>query len=173
MRYFSHYDRSLFSGWFLHGSRANTKKKIADSTHKLRQKFENLESFDFISYPPFKKYKLIKKLRHCKPFVFHFVYTIDCCYYYLLPHLVWLHLNNKFIYILILGAAISYRTPAQHDFSLIIFILNVFIIITVHCAGNLVNTYFDYVKGIDTRKSDDRTLVDHLLTKEEVSLTFN
>ena len=47
--------------------------------------------------------------------------------------------------------------------------MNVFIIITVHCAGNLVNTYFDYVKGIDTRKSDDRTLVDHLLTMEEVS----
>jgi 1,4-dihydroxy-2-naphthoate octaprenyltransferase len=75
----------------------------------------------------------------------------------------------KNLFFLFLGAAISYRTPTQHDFSLIIFILNVFIIITVHCAGNLVNTYFDYVKGIDTRKSDDRTLVDHLLTMEEVS----
>lgn len=74
---------------------------------------------------------------------------------------------------LFLGAAISYRTAAQNDFSLIIYILNVFIIITVHCAGNLVNTYFDYVKGIDTRKSDDRTLVDHLLTKEEVSNCYN
>ncbi|KAG5673570.1 hypothetical protein PVAND_003608 [Polypedilum vanderplanki] len=69
----------------------------------------------------------------------------------------------------ILGAAISYRTPtAQHDFSLIIFILNLFTIITVHCAGNVVNTYFDYIKGIDNRKSDDRTLVDHLLTMDEV-----
>ncbi|CAO1425033.1 unnamed protein product [Diamesa serratosioi] len=72
----------------------------------------------------------------------------------------------------ILGAAISYRTPSaitgQHDFSLIIFILNLFTIITVHCAGNVVNTYFDYVKGIDNRKSDDRTLVDHILTKDEV-----
>ncbi|XP_070489967.1 ubiA prenyltransferase domain-containing protein 1 homolog [Chironomus tepperi] len=69
----------------------------------------------------------------------------------------------------ILGAAISYRThSAQQDFSLIIFILNVFTIITVHCAGNVVNTYFDYVKGIDNRKSDDRTLVDHLLTMDEV-----
>ncbi|CRK86924.1 CLUMA_CG000745, isoform A [Clunio marinus] len=68
----------------------------------------------------------------------------------------------------ILGAAISFRTPAQHDFSLIIFILNVFTIALVHCAGNVVNTYFDYVKGIDNRKSDDRTLVDHILTIDEV-----
>lgn len=70
---------------------------------------------------------------------------------------------------LFLGAAISFRTPAQHDFSLIIFLLNVFTIALVHCAGNVVNTYFDYVKGIDNRKSDDRTLVDHILTIDEVS----
>lgn len=77
------------------------------------------------------------------------------------------------VFFLISGAAISYRTPTaitgQHDFSLIIFILNLFTIITVHCAGNVVNTYFDYVKGIDNRKSDDRTLVDHILTKDEVN----
>ena len=47
--------------------------------------------------------------------------------------------------------------------------MNLFTIITVHCAGNVVNTYFDYVKGIDNRKSDDRTLVDHILTKDEVN----
>lgn len=52
---------------------------------------------------------------------------------------------------------------------MIIFILNVFTIALVHCAGNVVNTYFDYVKGIDNRKSDDRTLVDHILTIDEVS----
>lgn len=78
---------------------------------------------------------------------------------------------TKFSLFLFLGAAISYRThSAQQDFSLIIFILNVLTIITVHCAGNVVNTYFDYVKGIDNRKSDDRTLVDHLLTMDEVRL---
>jgi 1,4-dihydroxy-2-naphthoate octaprenyltransferase len=81
------------------------------------------------------------------------------------------HHHQSSLNCLFLGAAISYRTPAvQNDFSLIIFILNVFTIITVHCAGNVVNTYFDYVKGIDNRKSDDRTLVDHLLTKDEVSV---
>lgn len=71
-----------------------------------------------------------------------------------------------------LGAAIAYRTNnGLHDFSFIIFILNVFTVITVHCAGNVVNTYFDYVKGIDNRKSDDRTLVDHILRKDEVTIT--
>ena len=73
----------------------------------------------------------------------------------------------------ILGAAVAYRAPPSNgpqDFSVIIFVLNIFTIITVHCAGNVVNTYFDYVKGIDNRKSDDRTLVDHILTKDEVSI---
>lgn len=75
----------------------------------------------------------------------------------------------SFLLRLFLGAAISFRTPAQHDFSLIIFILNVFTIALVHCAGNVVNTYFDYLKGIDNvKKSDDRTLVDHILTLDEV-----
>lgn len=69
---------------------------------------------------------------------------------------------------LFLGAVISYRTDKPGSFSWIILILNVFTIALVHCAGNVVNTYYDYVKGIDNRKSDDRTLVDHLLTTDEV-----
>ncbi|CAG0888896.1 unnamed protein product [Darwinula stevensoni] len=40
--------------------------------------------------------------------------------------------------------------------------------VSVHAAGNLVNTYYDFVKGIDSKKSDDRTLVDHILSKDEV-----
>jgi 1,4-dihydroxy-2-naphthoate octaprenyltransferase len=41
--------------------------------------------------------------------------------------------------------------------------------LSVHAAGNLVNTYFDFIKGIDNKqKSDDRTLVDQLLSKDEV-----
>lgn len=66
----------------------------------------------------------------------------------------------------ILGSAIAYRTPG--DFNLLTFILTIFTVITVHGAGNVVNTYFDFVKGIDNRKSDDRTLVDHILSKDEV-----
>lgn len=66
----------------------------------------------------------------------------------------------------LLGSAIAYRS--FQDFNLLTFIATIFTIISVHCAGNVVNTYFDYVKGIDNRKSDDRTLVDHILSKDEV-----
>lgn len=69
----------------------------------------------------------------------------------------------------ILGSAIAYRTPG--DFNFVTFVLTIFTVITVHGAGNVVNTYFDFVKGIDNRKSDDRTLVDHILTKDEVLIT--
>lgn len=67
----------------------------------------------------------------------------------------------------LLGSAIAYRS--FQDFNLLTFVTTIFTIISVHCAGNVVNTYFDYVKGIDNRKSDDRTLVDHILSKDEVS----
>lgn len=66
----------------------------------------------------------------------------------------------------ILGSALSYRS--SHEFNFITFLLTIFTVITVHGAGNVVNTYYDYVKGIDNRKSDDRTLVDHILSKDEV-----
>lgn len=70
----------------------------------------------------------------------------------------------------ILGSAIAYRSPGNFDFNLLTFVLTIFTVITVHGAGNVVNTYFDFVKGIDNRKSDDRTLVDHILTKDEVRI---
>lgn len=71
-----------------------------------------------------------------------------------------------------LGAAIAYRTSGIHDFNVVTLVLTIFTIISVHCAGNVVNTYFDFIKGIDNRKSDDRTLVDHILSKDEVSFIF-
>lgn len=66
----------------------------------------------------------------------------------------------------LLGSTIAYKVA--QDFNWITLLLTLFIIVSVHGAGNVVNTYFDYVKGIDNRKSDDRTLVDHILTKDEV-----
>lgn len=52
-----------------------------------------------------------------------------------------------------------------------ILVLTLLTVMFVHCAGNVVNTYYDYVKGIDNRKSsDDRTLVDHILSIDEVYL---
>lgn len=68
----------------------------------------------------------------------------------------------------LLGSAIAYKYPGSMDFNYITLVLTLFTVVCVHGAGNLVNTYFDFVKGIDNRKSDDRILVDHILTKDEV-----
>lgn len=69
----------------------------------------------------------------------------------------------------LLGSTIAYKYPGTSDFNYVTLFLTVFTVISVHGAGNVVNTYFDYVKGIDNRKSDDRILVDHILSKDEVS----
>lgn len=68
----------------------------------------------------------------------------------------------------LLGSTIAYKYPGTTDFNYITLLLTLFTVVCVHGAGNLVNTYYDFVKGIDNRKSDDRTLVDHILTKDEV-----
>lgn len=72
----------------------------------------------------------------------------------------------------LLGSALAYRSQWSADFSMVTFFLTAFTVVTVHCAGNVVNTYFDFIKGIDKQKADDRTLVDHILTKDEVSAFF-
>lgn len=41
-------------------------------------------------------------------------------------------------------------------------------VLSVHGAGNLVNTYYDFIRGIDTDESDDKTLVHKILTSDEV-----
>lgn len=69
----------------------------------------------------------------------------------------------------LLGSALAYRTSTPHGFNFLTFILTVFTVVMVHGAGNVVNTYYDYVKGIDNRKSEDRTLVDHILSTDEVN----
>lgn len=69
----------------------------------------------------------------------------------------------------LLGSALAYRLTGWDSFSLIIFVLTLYTIISVHGAGNVVNTYFDYIKGVDSGgKSDDRILVDQLLSKDEL-----
>ncbi|KAL0099335.1 hypothetical protein PUN28_020122 [Cardiocondyla obscurior] len=65
-----------------------------------------------------------------------------------------------------LGSILAYRST--DSFSWISLILTVLVVFCVHGAGNVVNTYFDYVKGVDSRKSDDRILVDHLLSKDRL-----
>lgn len=68
----------------------------------------------------------------------------------------------------LLGAALAYRLPGENGFSWLTLLLTVCTVIPVHGAGNVINTYFDFVKGIDNRKSDDRTLIDHILSTDEV-----
>lgn len=68
----------------------------------------------------------------------------------------------------LLGCTIAYKYPGSSDFNYITLLLTLFTVVSVHGAGNVVNTYFDYVKGIDNRKSDDRILVDHILSQDEV-----
>jgi menadiol prenyltransferase len=67
----------------------------------------------------------------------------------------------------LLGSAIAHKSSG--DFNPLLLVVTAFTVLSVHGAGNVVNTYFDYIKGIDSKKqSDDRTLVDQLLSKDEV-----
>lgn len=66
-----------------------------------------------------------------------------------------------------LGSILAYKSQGMFDIS--ICITAIFTALCVHAAGNLVNTYFDYVRGIDNKKSDDRTLVDNLLSVNDVT----
>ncbi|KAL4227698.1 UbiA prenyltransferase domain-containing protein 1 [Mactra antiquata] len=65
-----------------------------------------------------------------------------------------------------LGSVLAYKAVGYFSFA--IFMATLVTAISVHAAGNLVNTYFDYLRGIDTKQSDDRTLVDKILSPEEI-----
>ena len=66
-----------------------------------------------------------------------------------------------------LGSCLAFKSIG--NFSIWIFIATCITALSVHAAGNLVNTFFDYKKGIDSKKSDDRTLVDQILTTQDVA----
>lgn len=74
----------------------------------------------------------------------------------------------------LLGTALAYKDLCYHDqaekFSFIKLILCLITALCVHGAANLVNTYFDFKKGVDSNQSsNDRTLVDNLLKPEDVT----
>lgn len=48
-------------------------------------------------------------------------------------------------------------------FSFVLLLVTCVTVLALHAAGNLVNTYYDFVRGVDSQKSDDRTLVDSKL----------
>lgn len=71
----------------------------------------------------------------------------------------------------LLGAVLSYKTHGQ--FSLTVATVSTLTVLAVHAAGNLVNTYFDYIQGVDSisEGTEDRTLVDsHLQPPQVVNL---
>ncbi|KAL3227808.1 hypothetical protein MRX96_003764 [Rhipicephalus microplus] len=47
-----------------------------------------------------------------------------------------------------LGAALAYRVV--HHFSPLVFVASCVTALSVHAAGNVVNTYFDYMRGVDS-----------------------
>ncbi|XP_049631326.1 ubiA prenyltransferase domain-containing protein 1 [Suncus etruscus] len=65
-----------------------------------------------------------------------------------------------------LGSALAYRAQGALDPRLLLGCAVA--VLAVHGAGNLVNTYYDFSKGIDHKKSDDRTLVDRILEPQDV-----
>lgn len=66
-----------------------------------------------------------------------------------------------------LGCALAHK--ATGHFSPLVWCISCLTALSVHAAGNVVNTYVDYQKGIDSkRSSDDRTLVDKILTPDEM-----
>nr|XP_020468117.1 ubiA prenyltransferase domain-containing protein 1 [Monopterus albus]XP_020468118.1 ubiA prenyltransferase domain-containing protein 1 [Monopterus albus] len=65
-----------------------------------------------------------------------------------------------------LGGALAYKLDGSVD--LVILMVCAVAVLVVHGAGNLVNTYYDFSKGIDHKKSDDRTLVDEILAPQDV-----
>lgn len=65
-----------------------------------------------------------------------------------------------------LGSALAYRSQGVLDPRLLVGCAVA--VLAVHGAGNLVNTYYDFSKGIDHKKSDDRTLVDRILEPQDV-----
>ena len=66
----------------------------------------------------------------------------------------------------LLGALLCWKTTGFFDVAILV--LTAVSVLGVHAAGNLVNTYYDYMKGVDSKVSDDRTLVDHILTPDQV-----
>lgn len=71
----------------------------------------------------------------------------------------------------LLGTVLCYKT--YECLSVTIVIVSTLTVLAVHAAGNLVNTYFDFIQGVDSSsaQTEDRTLVDkHLEPPQVVNL---
>lgn len=68
---------------------------------------------------------------------------------------------------ILLGSSLAWKFHSQFNF--VLFIATTIVVLAVHSAGNLVNTYYDFVNHFDTDKSDDLTLVQGRLTPSEIA----
>ena len=71
----------------------------------------------------------------------------------------------------LLGTVLCYKTYEHLNITIVI--VSTLTVLAVHAAGNLVNTYFDFIQGVDSSSSgtEDRTLVDkHLEPPQVVNL---
>lgn len=66
-----------------------------------------------------------------------------------------------------LGSTLAFKCTME--FSIISFVIACLTALSIHAAGNLVNTYYDYIRGIDSKTSDDKTLVDMILSPNDVA----
>lgn len=70
----------------------------------------------------------------------------------------------------LLGTVLAYKSTQL--FSFVLLLVTCVTVLALHAAGNLVNTYYDFVRGVDSKKSsDDRTLVDRRLTPGKLKHT--
>lgn len=66
----------------------------------------------------------------------------------------------------LLGSILAFKDFGKVDLPLCA--LTLLSVMFTHLGANLSNTYFDFTNGVDTELSDDRTLVDHVLTPDNV-----
>ena len=66
----------------------------------------------------------------------------------------------------LLGTIISWKE--NYTVNILSAFLTCISVLTVHGAGNLVNTYYDFIKGIDNKESDDKTLVNQILSSDDI-----
>lgn len=84
--------------------------------------------------------------------------------FYLLVLWLWLFLV-LFIFV-VLGVVICWKIIG--NFSFILFFLIMVVVFGVYVVGNLVNIYYDFMKGVDSKVFDDCILVDYFLMLKEV-----
>lgn len=49
-----------------------------------------------------------------------------------------------------IGSALAYKS--SDNFNFWVFLFTLLTVLSVHAAGNLVNTYYDFMKGIDSKR---------------------